>query len=39
MIIKDLDGRDFEILNLNEFKNHILKYHIKNSLPDGIIHE
>ena len=39
MIIKDLDGRDFEILNLNEFKNHILKYHIKNSLPDGIIHD
>ena len=29
MIIKDLDGRDFEILNLNEFKNHILKYHVK----------
>ena len=39
MIIKDLNGRDFEILNLKEFKQHILKYHTKNGLPDGSIHE
>lgn len=39
MIIKDLNGRDFEILNLKEFKYHILKYHTKNGLPDGSIHE
>ena len=29
MIIKDLNGRDFEILNLKEFKHHIIKYHTK----------
>ena len=39
MIIKDLNGRNFEILNLNEFKHHILKYHTKNGLPDGSIHK
>ena len=39
MIIKDLNGRDFEILNLKEFKHHIIKYHTNNGLPDGSIHE
>lgn len=39
MIIKDLNGRDFEILNLKEFKYHIIKYHTNNGLPDGSIHE
>lgn len=39
MIIKDLNGRDFEILNLKEFKHHFIKYHTNNGLPDGSIHE
>ncbi len=39
MIIKDLNGRDYKIPNLIEFKNHILKYHTSKSKPDGSIHE
>lgn len=39
MIIKDLNGRDFKILNLKEFKYHIIQYHTLNGLPDGSIHE
>jgi len=37
MIIKDLNGRDYKIPNLIDFKNHIMKYHT--SKPDGSIHE
>jgi hypothetical protein len=39
MIIKDLNGRDYKIPNLIEFKNHIMKYHTSKSKPDGSIHE
>jgi len=39
MIIKDLDGREYKIPNLEEFKNHIKKYHTVNGKPDGSFYE
>ena len=39
MIIKDLDGREYKIPNLEEFNNHIKKYHTVNGKPDGSLHE
>ncbi len=39
MIIKDLNGRDYKIHNIIEFKDHIMKYHTNKSKPDGSIHE
>ena len=39
MIIHDLDGREYKIYNIEEFKNHIEKYHSYNGKGDGSLHE
>ncbi len=39
MIIRDLDGREYKIYNLEEFKNHIKQFHTVNGKPDGSLHE
>ena len=37
--IKDDSGNDYEILDIEAFKNHIEKYHSSNGKGDGSIHE
>ena len=37
--IKDDNGDDFLIENLEEFKKHIIKYHSHNNQGDNSIHE
>ena len=37
--IKDDYGNDYEILDIDAFKNHIKKYHSFNGKGDGSIHE
>jgi len=37
--IKDDYGNDYEILDIEAFKNHIEKYHSSNGKGDGSIHE
>ncbi len=39
MKIKDIYGNDYSIKNLKLFKNHIIKFHTKNGIPDDSIHE
>tara|TARA_B100000953_G_C17693931_1_gene316518 strand:- start:11 stop:187 length:177 start_codon:yes stop_codon:yes gene_type:complete len=39
MIIKDNRGNDYEIPDLEEFKNHILTYHTINDEADYSLHE
>ena len=39
MIIHDLDGREYKIYNLEEFKNHIKQFHTVDGKPDGSLHE
>ena len=38
-VIKDDNGRIYHPENLNEFKNHIKKYHTIDGNPDNSIHE
>ena len=37
--IKDIDGNDYIIYDLDNFKDHIVKYHTINGQPDKSIHE
>tara|TARA_B100000575_G_C23046814_1_gene602548 strand:+ start:451 stop:630 length:180 start_codon:yes stop_codon:yes gene_type:complete len=37
--IKDDYGKDYEILDVQAFKNHIEKYHSYNGKGDGSLHE
>jgi len=37
--IKDIDGNDYIIYDLDNFKDHIVKYHTINGQPDNSIHE
>ena len=39
MIIYDLDGREYQIYNMEEFKNHIKQFHTVDGKPDGSLHE
>ncbi len=39
IFIKDDNGDDFLIENVEEFKNHIIKYHSFNGEGDNSIHE
>ena len=39
MIIHDLDGREYKIYNIEEFKNHIKQFHTVDGKPDGSLHE
>ncbi len=38
-IIKDDYGRDYKVLNIEAFKDHIEKYHSNNGKGDGSLHE
>ena len=37
--IKDDYGKDYEVLDVQAFKNHIEKYHSYNGKGDGSLHE
>ena len=37
--IKDIDRNDYIIYDLDNFKDHIVKYHTINGQPDNSIHE
>ena len=37
--IKDDNGNDYEILDIESFKNHIEKYHSSDGKGDGSLHE
>ena len=37
--IKDIDGNDYIIYDLDNFKDHIVKYHTINGQSDNSIHE
>ena len=37
--IKDINGNDYIIYDLDNFKDHIVKYHTINGQPDNSIHE
>ena len=39
MIINDLDGREYKIYNLEEFRNHIKQFHTIDGRPDESLHE
>ncbi len=39
MKIKDVHGNDYSIKDLTSFKNHIIKFHTINGVPDNSIHE
>ncbi|MEC8175680.1 MAG: hypothetical protein VYB19_00910 [Bacteroidota bacterium] len=39
MIIHDLDGREYKIYNIEEFRNHIKQFHTVDGKPDGSLHE
>ena len=39
MILKDNQGNDYKVQDLEEFKNHILNYHTRNGVADYSIHE
>ena len=39
MILKDNQGNDYKVQDLEEFKNHILNYHTRNGEADYSIHE
>ena len=38
-VIKDDYGKDYEVKDLNAFKDHIQKYHSVNGRGDGSLHE
>ena len=38
-IIKDDYGRDYKVLDIEAFKDHIEKYHSNNGKGDGSLHE
>lgn len=38
-ILKDLNGRYYEVPNFNSFMDHITTYHTQNGQGDGSIHE
>ena len=39
IFIKDDNGDDFLVENIEKFKNHIIKYHSHNNQGDNSIHE
>ena len=39
MKIKDVYGNFYSIKDLTSFKNHIIKFHTINGVPDNSIHE
>lgn len=38
-IIKDDYGRDYKVLDIEAFKDHLEKYHSNNGKGDGSLHE
>lgn len=39
MIIKDNRGKEYQIADLEEFKNHIIDFHTRNGEADYSLHE
>ena len=39
MIIKDNRGKEYQIPDLEEFKNHIINFHTRNGEADYSLHE